>query len=450
MSHLVFIASSGKGCDALAYARRAGHRTTLVWSRRYDFFVTGAQRELAHSLADRIVTVEDPNDPVATLAALAAAGIGAQDLDAVLTTVHFCVVGAARLAEACNARGPSSEAIMAARDKSRCRRILDERGIPSVGHGVAVNASDGLAVADALGYPVVIKPATGAGKLVTSLARSPQDVERHFAEAAARSETLDPALLAELDGRFLVEEVAVGPLYSVEVATDGRSSTPLAAVRRKVGRDNPLLELGSTMPTGLSPQVERELGDYLVQICAALGLNLGIFHAEAILTEDGFRLIEVNPRIGGGVVPDVIRAATDRNLFEILVDLYDGGAVPQQPLPARRGASNTFLGVPGRHTVRSDLPADWFEAFRPQLESGNTSIRAGMQLRPMENNFDRYGTVQVIADDFGRAEQKCAAIAAEMEAVVGVSFVPLTPSEQERYVPRTQAASGLTAPGAGP
>jgi biotin carboxylase len=317
---------------------------------------------------------------------------------------------------------------MAARDKSRCRRILDERGIPSVGHGVAVNASDALAVADVLGYPVVIKPATGAGKLVTSLARSPQDVDRHFAAAAAQSETLDPALLAELDGRFLVEEVAVGPLYSVEVATDGRASTPLAAVRRKVGRDNPLLELGSTMPAGLSPSAERELGDYLVQICGALGLDLGIFHAEAILTEDGFRLIEVNPRIGGGVVPDVIRAATDRNLFEILVDLYDGGAVPPQPLPARRGASNTFLGVPDHHTVRSDLPADWFEAFRPRLESGNTSIRAGLRLRPMVNNFDRYGTVQVIADDFGRAEQKCATITAELEAVVGVPFVPIAPS----------------------
>lgn len=425
MSHLVFLASSAKGCDALDYARRAGHRVTLVWSPCYDFFVTAAQRALAHGLADLVVTSADLNDAPAVMAALDRAGISPGEVDAVLTTVHFCVLGAAQLARLCGARGPSPEAVAAARDKAACRRILDEQDIPNVAHRVVTSACGALEAASELGFPVMVKPVTGAGKLETILATSALDIQNHFAGAPARRAALEPALDAELDGRFLVEEVAVGPLYSVEVATDGRSLIPLAAVRRKVGRDNPLLELGSTMPSGLSPADERELGRYLVRVCRALGLDLGIFHAEAIRTGRGFRLVEVNPRIGGGVVPEVIRAATDRNLFEILVDLYDGAAVPDRPLTARRGASNTFLGTQVDRTVRPDLPDDWFEAFRGRLQSGDTSIRAGTRMLAMRGNFERYGTVQVIASGAEEAERECAALTTEMESLLGVPLVPV-------------------------
>ncbi|MGN9759915.1 ATP-grasp domain-containing protein [Streptomyces sp. SD31] len=425
MSHLVFLESTPLGNHALAYARDKGHRTTLLRSPRYDFFLTPEVRARAASLADQVVEVDDLSDVDAVRQAMQSADV--PHFDAVLTVVQFCVTSAAHLARACGVRGPSPTAVEAAKDKSRCRQILDEHAIPNLRHFVVTSRGEALEAADALGYPVVIKPVSGTGKLVTTMARGERDITLHFAEVAARRDALESALTDDIGENFIVEEVAVGPLYSVEVATDGRSTVPLAAIRRKVGRDNPLLELGSTMPTGLPGPEEDELGAYCVRVCQALGLDLGIFHVEAIHTVEGFRLIEVNPRIGGGMVPDVIRAATDTNLFEILVDLYAGSPAPARPLAVRRGATNYFLGVERPRTVRADLPEDWFEGFRPRLEFGSSTIRAGMQLRAMEGNLDRYGTLQVTAQDSAQAERDCADIAAAMESVLGIDFVATAP-----------------------
>lgn len=425
MSHLLVLETTPKGNDALAYARRKGHRTTLLWSPRFTFFRTDPVYARALDLVDLAIEVPDLDDLDAVRHALDVAGV--PEFDAVLTVLQFCVVPAARIAAAYGVRGPSVAGVVAARDKARCRAILDQHGIPNLGHRTVRTAEEALDAADALGYPVVLKPATGTGKLVTSIASDAQQVRRHFAEARTIRASLEPALAAEVDDRFIVEEMALGPMYSAEVATDGRLAVPLAVTRRRLGRDNPLLELGSTFPSGLTDAEEKELGEYCVRICAALGLDLGIFHVEVIHADQGFRLVEVNPRIGGGMVPDVIRAASDTNLFEILVDLYVGHPVPALPLSAKRAATNFFLGVTEPATVRATLPEGWFEEFRPRLESGHTSIRAGSRLRSMRGNLDRYGTIQVTAPDERRAEQDCAGLVAEMSAVLRLPFVPVAP-----------------------
>ncbi|MEV4439435.1 ATP-grasp domain-containing protein [Streptomyces sp. NPDC049577] len=429
MSHLVFVECSGLGNRALEYARKKGHTTTLVWSPRYDFFATPEQRRHSRELADRAIRVEDPHDLPSVIAALEAAGVRLADIDAALTTMHPCVVPAAALAEAAGARGTSRAGIDAARDKEACRRILREQRIPSVEYAVVTEAGAALEAGERIGYPVVVKPVSGLAKTVTAMVHSPEEMADYFRQATARREALEPGLAYHVDGRFIIEEVAVGPLFSVEVATDGTAFTVLAAVRRKTGRDNPVLELGSTVPSGLGPEDERGLGEYAVRVCRALGLDLGIFHAEVILTRDGFRLVEVNPRVAGGTVPEVIRAATDCDLFEVLVELFEGNPVPAGPFPVRRAASHSFLAVDEEHTVRQDLPADWFEAFRPRLHSGSSSIAPGMRLAPMDGNFTTHGVVRVTAEGFTEAEAKVAGIRAEIGKLLDLALTPVAPSE---------------------
>lgn len=429
MSNLVFVETSGLGNRALAYARKRGHTTTLLWSPHFDFFSPPEQRQEARDLADLAIRVDDVHDHAAVLAALTAAGVRPGEIDAVLTTLHMCVVPAAVLAEAVGARGTSLAAVDAARDKERCRRILREQRIPSVAYAAVTEARQALKAAADIGYPVVVKPVSGLAKTVTAIVHSPQELADYFRQAAARRAALQPAVARVLDDRFILEEVAVGPLYSVEIATDGTSFTMLSAVRRKTGRDNPVLELGSTVPCGLDPQDERGLGDYAIRVCRALGMDLGIFHVEVIRTRDGLRLVEVNPRIAGGTVPEVIRAATDCDLFEVLVDLFAGAPVPDAPFPVRRAASHSFLAVDTEHTVRADLPADWFEDFRPRLHSGSTTIVPGMRLSSMDGNFSTYGVVRVTADGFTAAEEKAAAVRAEIEDLLDLPMVPVAASD---------------------
>ncbi|MFE0098746.1 acetyl-CoA carboxylase biotin carboxylase subunit family protein [Streptomyces sp. NPDC059009] len=445
MAHLVFVEITALGVQSIAYAKRQGHEVTLLRSPLYDFITPPAERAEAERLADRTLHAPDLQDVEVLRALLAEHGMGPGDVDAVLSTLSLCVLPAARLAERLGARGTPYEGAAAARDKGRCREILRAAGVPSLGFAVVSALPEALRAADTIGYPVVIKPVSGVGKAVTSIVADAAGLRAHFADAAEELRSMEPGLAAELDERYIVEELAVGELYSVEVAADGERFTPLVAVGRKMGRDNPVLELGCTVPSGLPAAEEAELGAYAAQVCRALGLGLGIFHVEVMRTARGFRLIETNPRISGGSLPDSVRLATDRSLFEILVDLFLGAPTPSGPLPWRRAASHTFLAAAHDTVVPADLAADWFEEFRPRLHSGFSRAVPGGRLRAMNGNFDPFGLIRVLDTDPDRAAEECARVRGDIEKRLGF---PLT-AVAERALTGAAAAESAAAQSGG-
>jgi biotin carboxylase len=436
VAHLVFVEITALGVQSIAHAKRLGHEVTLLRSPLYDFVTPPAERARAEELADRTIHSDDLQDVELLLGLLSELGIGRGDVDAVLSTLSLCVLSAARLAERLGARGTPYEAVAAARDKGRCREILRETGVPSLGFAVVTALPEALEAAAGIGYPVVIKPVSGVGKAVTSIVGEPDGLRAHFAAAAEELRAMQPGLAAELDERYIVEELAVGELYSVEVAADGERFTPLVAVGRKMGRDNPVLELGCTVPSGLPAADEAELGAYAARVCQVLGLGLGIFHVEVMRTAQGFRLVEANPRISGGSLPDSVRMATDHNVFEILVDLFLGAPAPELPLPWRRAASHTFLAAAQDTVVPHDLPADWFEEFRPRLHSGWSRAEPGAQLRAMNGNFDTFGMIRAVGDDADRAAEEVAAVRRDIEKRLGFG---LTAVAESRGTPTTVA-----------
>jgi biotin carboxylase len=302
---------------------------------------------------------------------------------------------------------------------------MDEAGLPNLRHGAATGVAEALAVAGQIGYPVAVKPINGTGKAGVGIARDEREVRALFESDQSAAANAQPALFAQLDGRFVVEELAVGELYSVEVACDGQRWTPLIALRRKLGRDNPIIELGSTVPCGLAAADEAALNDYAVRACQAVGLSTGVYHVEVIGAADGPRLVEVNPRIAGGAIPDLVDTATGVNLFDILADVSTGRPAPYEPLPQLGGVSHTFLTAAADCVVRADLPDDWFEQYRPRIHSGWTKIRAGSTLRHMGGNYDVYGVVRVVAGNSRAAEEECARLVAEIEQYLGVALTPI-------------------------
>lgn len=418
MSRLVFAATSGPGVQALEHAAAQGHDVTLLHSPEYDFFLDDRQRDRAFAAAGRTLVLDDLRGTEAVVAALRAADVRP---DAVLSTLSLSTLQAAKIAEATGARGTSSECISAARDKARCREIVTEAGLPNVGFAVVTTAAQAHEAAADIGFPVIVKPACGVGKVVTTVARSAADIDAHFAQAEELTAGLEPGVAAELDGRYVVEELVSGRLYSVEVASDGTDITPLVVVRRKTGRENTILELGSSVPCGLPDDQVEEINEYAVEICRALGMNLGFFHVELIHTTTGPRLVEVNPRIAGGAIPDLVHAATNQNLFHLLVDLYVGEPVPRQPLPAVAAASHSFLTAAENCRVREDLPADWFEQIRTRIHSGWSDITPGTSLTKMGTNFDVRGVVRVVRDDtVALAEDDCMRLTVEIEELLGI------------------------------
>jgi biotin carboxylase len=429
MSHLVFVETSGSGVNAISYAKQAGHTVTYLFSELYDFTASPQQRALARELADHVVELPGGRgaagpDADGLVVAMRSAGVRPEHVDAVLCTLAFCVPQAVALGELLGVRSTSAVAVATARDKGRCRTVLRDAALPSLAFSVVRTREEALSAADDIGYPVIVKPVLGVGKGVTSIACTARDVEVHFSDLAVHLRSLPPGMAAHFDECFIVEQLAVGDLYSVEVAADGRNWMPLAATLQKTGAEDPVLELGCTTPCGLDSSLVRELMDYAVRVCRAVGLDLGIFHVEVMHTADGFRLTEVNPRMAGGALPETVNAVAGRNMFEILVDLYLGQPVPPGPLRLDGAASHSVLGAAAESTVRPDLPADWFAGFLDRLHSGWVRAEPGSRLLAMRGNFDRFGMIRAVAFDAQGAREACNAVKADIERALDVCLVP--------------------------
>jgi biotin carboxylase len=146
----------------------------------------------------------------------------------------------------------------------------------------------------------------------------------------------------------LVEEYLSGPEVSVECATVGGITTPLAVTRKEVGFAPYFEETGHTVSAG--DPLLPEVGPVAVQAVSALGITDGVQHVEMRLTPAGPRIIEVNSRIGGDLIGRLVHLATGLDLPRIAADIACGN-VPSLA-PTRKGtAAVKVLYAPATGTL---------------------------------------------------------------------------------------------------
>lgn len=325
-------------------------------------------------------------------------------------TVHVAASLAAQLAERFGLRGPSPLAIKRSLDKAVVRRRLAAAGLDNVRFKVTANGR--LAEADlmALRYPVVVKPENGYGKFGAGIAASREDLVAHLcwfvAEHAAWQR--EGGLPASIRPTLLIEEFIAGELFSVECAADDHQVIPLVVVRRKTNPDNPILELGSSIPGTDDQRVAEQLKSYAKSVLEALELRNGLFHVEIILGPDGPALVEVNPRISGGAIPALVLSATGIDLWKILADVTTGLPLGDSgERTASTPMSHSFLGARKAFAAPRSLSPDWFSRLGTQMHSGHCKVQPGSKILQMSGNTTTFGVVRFTGDTVRAAEIRC-------------------------------------------
>src|SRR6476660_3553602 len=101
--------------------------------------------------------------------------------------------------------GPNVKAIEAMGDKIESKKLAAKAKVSTVpGHlGVIKDAKEAVKIADAIGYPVMIKASAGGGGKGMRIARSPAEVAEGFARATSEART------SFGDDRLLIEKYIV-------------------------------------------------------------------------------------------------------------------------------------------------------------------------------------------------------------------------------------------------
>ncbi|HEX8558056.1 MAG TPA: ATP-grasp domain-containing protein [Pyrinomonadaceae bacterium] len=325
---LAFVESNTSGTGRL-FARAAaaqGFRPVLLCEdpSRYPY-----------AADDRVDTLSvDTGDASALVAAcrrLAADG----RLAGVTSSSEYYVAAAAGVARRLGLRGAQAAAVRDCRDKLKQRRQLETAGVEIPRFRPATSVRTALARARELGLPVVVKAASGTGSIGVRLCRTREEVAAHAASLLGRRRDERGRAVPR---HILVESVAEGPEYSVE--TFGMAV--VGVTRKYLGPLPDFVEVGHDFPAELSQADAEAVHSIARRALFALGLGWGPAHVELRLTPEGPQIIEVNPRLAGGYIPELVRLASGVDLVSETVRLVAGGE-PDLKTSSGRFASIRFL-----------------------------------------------------------------------------------------------------------
>ncbi|MEP6525730.1 MAG: ATP-grasp domain-containing protein [Nocardioidaceae bacterium] len=153
--------------------------------------------------------------------------------------------------------------------------------------------------AEQIGYPVVLKPRALAASLGVVRVDTPEELAAQF--AFARDTTVPGAW--EYDPVVLVEECLMGPEISVDAAVHRGQVFPMFAARKEVGYPPYFEEVGHVVDAADPLLAEPEILQILQSTHTALGFDDGMTHTELKLTPAGPKIVEVNARLGGDMIP---------------------------------------------------------------------------------------------------------------------------------------------------
>ena len=353
----ILIANRGEiALRVIRACRELGVSTVAVYSE--------ADRESLHvRFADDDVCIGPPPSRLSYLripALIAAAEI--TGADAIHPGYGFLAENA-EFAETCVASGvtfigPTAEQIRLMGDKAAARKLAQQLDIPVVpgSAGVIEEAADAQAIAEEIGFPVIIKAAAGGGGKGMRIARDAEGFGQSF--QLARNE----ALAAFGSTAVYVEKYLDRPRH-VEIQIMGDQHGRLMHLGERdcsVQRRHQKLIEEAPSPA-VTPALRQQMGDAAVRAAAKIGY-VGAGTIEFLLDASGhFYFMEMNTRIQ--VEHPVTEMVTNFDLVkqqikvaagEPLEFTLKGGKVRGHAIECRVNAedpSRNFQPSPGQITV---------------------------------------------------------------------------------------------------
>jgi len=245
--------------------------------------------------------------------------------------------------------GTSPEAIDLAEHRGEFARVLDNAGLIAPKNGTAVSFEDAKRVADAIGYPVLVRPSYVLGGRGMEIVYTEEALASYVEHATEI--TPDQPMLVD---RFLEDAIEI----DVDALYDG-SELYLGGIMEHIEEAG--IHSGDSAcvlpPVTLGPDVLERVRTATEQIAAGVGVR-GLINIQFALASDVLYVIEANPR-ASRTVPFVSKATgvqlakaaaligvgrsiADLRSTGVLPSRYDGASLPMDASVAVKEAVLPF------------------------------------------------------------------------------------------------------------
>jgi biotin carboxylase len=277
--------------------------------------------------------------------------------------------------------GPSMEVTETLFDKSLFYDSLEKAALPVARCAEARTLREALKKASHLRFPMVIKPADSAGSRGVRKVLSSADIEKEF----------EPTREFSRKGSVLLCEFIEGKEHGFEgFVLDGKLAFYL--LTQKIMSPAPFfVEMGHIVPVLMSPEKVADLISLIERITGALDYKSGPLNADVILTEDGFKVVEMGARLGGNSLPQITRVHTGICTIKQTIR-YALGEEPIFHKINSQPCAAYLLFAPKEGRLKGvDIPVD--ALADPHVAEISFDVKKGTFVRPAVSSNYRLGHV---------------------------------------------------------
>jgi len=271
--------------------------------------------------------------------------------------------------------GTTPDAIDLAEDRYRFQQLLQKLGLKQPVNGIAASDEQAIAIAEKIGFPLVIRPSYVLGGRAMEIVRDMEQLRRYITHAVNVSGKNPVLLDSYLSGAIEVD---------VDALSDGKT-VHVAGIMEHIEEAG--VHSGDSAcclpPHSLDPALVAEMKRQTEQMALALGV-VGLMNVQFAVKDGDIYVLEVNPR-ASRTVPFVAKA-TDSAIASIAARLMAGEPMANFPLRAPYPAGvgpDTPLPLADANTL-ADPITPWFsvkEAVLPFARFPGVDTLLGPEMR---------------------------------------------------------------------
>nr|WP_277587571.1 ATP-grasp domain-containing protein [Psychrobacillus antarcticus] len=397
---IIFISTnkSGSSREAIKAAEKLGYYTILFTNNEKQLQQRTEYMEVHKMISVDTNNLEEMREEVSKLL------LKSVDIKTIVSFIDPYVHIASILCDEFCHNYNSSVAIKIMEDKEETRKFLKNKAYtPKFLSIRPTDVVSSKSIIDQLSLPVIVKSPKSTGSKDVLLARSKVQLEKFIQVLGNKNP----------EETIMLEEYIEGEQCLVEAIIYNKRAHIVGIIEQEITKGKRFIITGYGVLIDVPDKFKEQLEEVLHSIITTFGIENGALHLEIRLSKNGWKLIEINPRISGGAMNKMIQAAYGFSLVEETIKLFVG----EQPDLTPRHKQHVFTKyvISSRKGILEKVTGKGRASKSPGVVDVYIKPKKGTLIVPPLSMGHRYAYIIATGSSLEEAKVNANTAAAEIE-----------------------------------